>query len=89
MIYTLVCDWADITASLMDNRFAVITEADSYEEAQQKAARAILARFPESTEFETEDTLWESETGAITLLALYGDRTADLVDRTDYDILHA
>ncbi|QNP67952.1 hypothetical protein [Streptomyces genisteinicus] len=89
MIYTLVCDWADITTSLMDNRFAVVTEADSYEEAQQKAARAILARFPEATEFETEDSLWESETGAVTLLALYGDRTADLVDRTEYDILHA
>lgn len=89
MIYTLVCDWADITTSLTDDRFAVVVEADTYQQAQQKAARAVLTHFPDSTEFETEETLWESDTGAVTLLALYGDRTADLVDRSTYDIIHA
>ncbi|MDQ8707589.1 hypothetical protein RCO28_34725 [Streptomyces sp. LHD-70] len=89
MKYTFLGDWATYSTPLVGERFAIVTEAATYTEALKSAAHAFLAHFPELQEFHTPASLWEGEEGAVILMELYGDRTADLVDRDAFEIIRA
>ncbi|MFD8251318.1 hypothetical protein [Streptomyces werraensis] len=87
MKYTFVCDWTDYMSTLLDDMFVVVVEAETYEEAERRAAEAALDYFPSLRDYESPKTFWGGERGAVRVAEFYGDVSANLVDRHAYDII--
>ncbi|MEV5904940.1 hypothetical protein [Streptomyces sp. NPDC052127] len=72
---------------MLDDPFVVVSEGDTFEEASMRAAEAALTEFADIAEYETSETFWDGERGAIQLAALYGDHHASLVDKDKYTVI--
>ncbi|MFI0243175.1 hypothetical protein [Streptomyces sp. NPDC016845] len=87
--YTFVCDWLDYMTQITDNKFVVVTDGCTYEEAVENAAKAILDFFPNVAAYATPHTLWDHERGAIRLAEFHGDQSGHLLDHDTYDHIRA
>ncbi|MEU6460110.1 hypothetical protein [Streptomyces sp. NPDC047065] len=88
-LYTFICDFFAIDAQPLGQRFVIAARGLTFEKAKLRAAEAALIRYPELAETQTPATFWESEYGAVQLVALYGDHLTDIVDQSTYDIFDA
>ncbi|MET9499555.1 hypothetical protein [Streptomyces sp. NPDC006552] len=87
--YTFICDWLDHMTQITNNKFIVVANGITYEEAVENAAKAILDFFPNVAEYANPNTLWDHERGAVRLAELYGNQSGYLVDRDTYDYIRA
>ncbi|GAA2345253.1 hypothetical protein OKJ48_23115 [Streptomyces kunmingensis] len=89
LTYTFICDWLNYMTQITDNKFVVVAEGTTYEEAVENAAKAILDFFPNVAEYATPKTLWDHERGVVRLTEFYGNISGYLVDRDTYDYIRA
>ncbi|MBO1332548.1 hypothetical protein [Streptomyces sp. VRA16 Mangrove soil] len=85
--YTFVCDWLNYMTQLTDCKFAVVTHGETYQQAVENAAKAVLDFFPNVAEYATPKSLWNTDNGVVRIAEFYGDVTASLVDLHAYDII--
>ncbi|MFI0743427.1 hypothetical protein ACH4PU_35965 [Streptomyces sp. NPDC021100] len=87
MKYTIIGDWYEVDLS---SSFAVVAEGDTFEEARENAAPAVLERFPyraEGDDGETPETFWGGDRGAYVVAAFEGDLSAQAVDGAAFELI--
>ncbi|MCW8383980.1 hypothetical protein [Streptomyces justiciae] len=86
--YTFICDWSSYEGQLLDDPFVIVAAGENLDQASTRAAEAALIHYPELAETLLPSTFWAGD-GGTQLAALYGDQSANLVDRDVYDIINA
>ncbi|MFE6104992.1 hypothetical protein ACFVQ4_34310 [Streptomyces laurentii] len=89
MITTFLCIWNDKSRLYYESRLVIVVEAEGERKAAEKAARAVLANYPEIAEHESAQTFWSGEFGATEIARFRGDVTDKIVDRTEHHIIYA
>ncbi|GAA0574664.1 hypothetical protein [Streptomyces mordarskii] len=80
MRYTIIGDWYSVED--LAEAFTIVTEGESYEEAQQNAAATLLEYNPlraEGEKGETPESLWGGDNGAYIIAAFEGDLSDQMV----------
>ncbi|GAA3372318.1 hypothetical protein GCM10017744_103360 [Streptomyces antimycoticus] len=81
--YTIIGDWYSVED--LAPSFTIVTEGETYEEAETNAATTLLEYNPQRAEGEngeTPETLWGGDNGAYIIAAFEGDLSDQLVQGT-------
>ncbi|MFJ9703562.1 hypothetical protein [Streptomyces fradiae] len=87
--YTFLCDWTNHMNHVAGAMFAVVVQAETYPEAEQRAARAALEHFPSLQDYESASTFWGGDFGAVRVAEFYDDVSPNLIDKDRYEIIRA
>ncbi|HET6354686.1 hypothetical protein [Streptomyces sp.] len=88
MKYTIIGDWYSVPD--LASAFAVVAEGETYEEAKENAAEAVLEHFPhraDGEDGESPETLWGGDNGAYVVGAFMGDLSDQAIETATFELI--